>query len=759
MTGQLTYTEVKNVDLTALREAVTKWGQAPGKFSQVGTNFNTEVAKGLADSNWEGETADAAERRFRKVRAQLTAAAEESRRVHSVLSEGVEQFSQAKGVLDAIEKELEGHKYLRLNKADGSVYLDLPDDEEKHRASMTKSYQEAFAAYRERTRNAITKANEADAALVQALTADVNGTARGFNSGAYNSLGEARKAAAEDLRTVLDLAGIEQGKVTSTQLAQMNAVLARHSQDPLFAEQFATRLGPEKTLQLWYNATHPNNPLYPDTKIDEKAWWKTAKSLQESLGTTLATASHSGSPEMKEWKQEVLRMGPQRVETGGSSNPYGYQIMSNLMRFGKYESGFLTKYSDELTAWDKKNNTEGRPYWGNQADIGVLNLHHGKGEYDTGHDPVTGMLEALGHNPEVATDYFRPDKVNGHLDSDGELNDNFRYLTTERDWFYTGDNGKPIPIGGHEALGHALTAATTGYAWDDEALASGENRRSAATADVMEQVVHTYGGDDGPKLLNEQPAMAEALGAMGGAYVDDLNRDLSGLGETKMGEYFPPGYKGHAEFGREQAVDFLSVLGQNETSHGLMNQAEHLYTLGRFAENPPSEGDENYVTGKGALLAEAEARGILDASRMRAIEAQYGADSAAAQDAYLKSDDWRRVGISAGTPAAQNVLLNIAGKSGPWGVAIPIATGALAEFGKQFGGETLFGGADLPEKPNTEDIFQMGERDLGGTAERHLLNQGSDTDANGTLIRELKNAYLGYGPGASDREGQGPHTG
>lgn len=759
MSGQLTYTQVKGVNLTPLREAVAKWGQAAGKFSQVGTNFDTDVAKGLADSNWEGESAQAAEGKFRKVRSQVVAAMEESHQVFTVLREGLEQFTRAKGTLDAIEEELAGHEHLRLNKADGSVYLDLPADQEKHRAALTKAYQDTFSSYRERTRKAIELAENADSALAQALTADVNGAKRGFNSNAYGSLDAAREATAKDLRTLVDLAGIEQGKMSSKQLEMANAALARHGQDPLFAERFATEAGARNTLRLWYNATHPRNPLYPDTKIDEKTWWKTAASLQENLGSTLALASHSDSPEMREWKNEMLRTGPQRVETGGNSNPYGYQLMSNLMRFGKYESDFLTRYSDQLTAWDKKNNTEGRPYWANTADVGVLNLHHGENEYDTGHDPVVGMLEALGHNPEVATEYFRPGKVDGRLDSDGELNGNFAYLTTERDWFYTGDNGKPVEIGGHQALGHALTAATTGYAWDDPGIADGENRRTAATADVMEQVVYTYGGEEGPRLLHEQPAMAEALGAMGGAYVDDLNRDLSGLGETKMGDYFPPGYQGHAEFGREQAVDFLSVLGQNETSHGLMNQAEHLYTLGRFAENPPSAGGENYVTGKGALLAESEARGILDASRTRYIEAAYAQDSGAAQDAYLRTDDWRRVGISAGTPAAQNVLLNIAGKSGPWGVAIPIATSALAEFGKQFGGETFFGGADLPSQPDTQDIFSMGERDLGGTAERHLLGHGSGPDPDGTLVREIKNAYLGYGPGASDFEGRTPYPG
>ncbi|WP_326687397.1 MULTISPECIES: hypothetical protein [unclassified Streptomyces] len=775
MSERLSYPDVRHADLTPLSEAVAKWKQAPGKFEQVGTNFGTEVTKGLAGSQFEGEAADAAGRRFGKVREQLLAAEEEARRVHTVLSQGLEKFRSAKKALKDIEDELAGHKYLRLNKHDGSVYLETGEDEAGHEAELNKAYQDTFASYRDRTRAALERATQADADLAQALTTDVNGTERGFNDKAYDSLEAARKQSARDLKEALRLARTENGRMDTGQLTRLTALVARHSQDPLFSEEFSTRLGPEKTLKLWYNATHPHNVLYPDTDIDDKAWRKSAKVLQEELGTTLATATNSGTPAMKQWQHDMIKLGDQRLESGGTTHPYGFQVMSNLMRSGKYDSGFLNDYGDKLTAWDKKLNTrEGFAYWANSADTDSLNLLGKRG--DTGHDAMTGFLEGLGHNPEASTDFFgRPAGGDGVVDRDSELNDHFKYLTQDRNWIFDGNTAAaPRQLPGHEALSHALTAATTGYAWDDQVLAGkdpelfehGGDRRTAATAGVMEQVVHVYGGEDGPKLLHDQPAMAAGLGAMGGAYVDDINRGISGVGDgLQHTDAFPPAYQGHADFGRDQAVDFLSVLGQNETSHAVMNQAEHLYTLDRFSDRPPSESPEDWATGRRVLLTEAEARGTLDHARVQQIEAQYTADSKEAQDSYQQSANWTRVGMSAGAPAVAQGVLSVVGRSGPWGVVVPIAQAGGVEFTKLFHEDAVFGGPDTPQPPTDKDqFFARGERDLGAAADQYLAGKnlpasGQGMDPEGDLADDIKGKYLAIGPQGNAFEGRAPYPG
>ncbi|MGP3986866.1 hypothetical protein [Streptomyces sp. 3N207] len=768
MSDQLSYTDVRHADLTPLDEAVGKWKNAPGKFQQVATNFNTDVIKGLANSDFEGETAEAAWRKFRGVKAQLLAAQEESRRVHTVLSQALGKFRAAQKELKAIEDELEGHKHLKLNKQDGSVGLELTDAEEKHRSAYTKSYSEAIAGYRDRTRAALDSADQADQDLARALTTDVNGTERGFNDHAYNSLKAAREHAAQDLKEALHLAKTENGRMSARQFERLTALITRHSQDPQFAEEFTTKLGAERTLKLWYNATHPRNLDHPDTKID--GWGlKSAKTLQESLSNTLALASHSNTPEMRQWQNDMIALGDKRLESsGGSTHPFGFQLMSNLMHSGKYDSGFLNRYGDRLVAWDKKLNThDNYAYWSNTGDTDSLTARGIPG--DTGHDAMVGFLDALGHNPGASTEFFgQPADVKGVVDRDSELNDKFKYLTQDRNWIFDGNTqAGPRKLPGHEALGHALTAATTGYAWDDPALTGknpelfehGGDRRTAATAGVMEQVVHVYGGEKGPKLLHDQPAIAASLGAMGGAYVDDINRSVSGVGDSLHSNgAFPPAYRGAAELSRDQAVDFLSVLGQNETSHGIMNQAEHLYTLDRLAQNPPSESDESWATGRRVLLTEAEARGTLDHSRVQQIEAQYTADSAAAQQAYRESGSWTRVGMSSAAPALTSGVLSLLGKSGPWGVVIPIVAGGGLEFSKLFHNDVVFGGPELPDPPENKDqFFARGERDLGGTAEKYLEKYGNGPDVTGDLADDIKSKYLAIGPQGNAFEGREPH--
>ncbi|MER5782778.1 hypothetical protein ABT104_13805 [Streptomyces mobaraensis] len=65
------------------------------------------------------------------------------------------------------------------------------------------------------------------------------------------------------------------------------------------------------------------------------------------------------------------------------------------------------------------------------------------------------------------------------------------------------------------------------------------------------------------RLLHDQPAMATSLGVMGGAYVDDLNDNVSGLGDSdhrdpehgglRDSDAFPAAYKGRAGFGDKGA--------------------------------------------------------------------------------------------------------------------------------------------------------------------------------------------------------------
>ncbi|MFF5331142.1 hypothetical protein [Streptomyces rubradiris] len=176
--------------------------------------------------------------------------------------------------------------------------------------------------------------------------------------------------------------------VTNTELAALNTTLARYKKDPLFAEEFATQVGPEKVLTFWAGIADPYQGTYAPDRPEQ------AKRLQRNLGVVIGRATFSDSDRMQSWKKQMIGFGPGRLGTDDANNPTGYAVMSNLMRFGDYDDQFLNQYGDELLAYDKKMNGQGINAWVNNINLGDLN--YWGHEKDRDRDPATGFLEALG---------------------------------------------------------------------------------------------------------------------------------------------------------------------------------------------------------------------------------------------------------------------------------------------------------------------------------------------------------------------------
>ncbi|WP_413806860.1 hypothetical protein [Streptomyces sp. OE57] len=180
--------------------------------------------------------------------------------------------------------------------------------------------------------------------MAWALTQDGNGRKEGFSADEYNSTKDAKagsEQAAKDLKEVEKLVRSKKN-LSPTEIARANTLLSRHEGDPYFSEKFATDLGTKETLEFWQHVT--TGQQFGDERT------KNLEKLQKSLGYTLATASHSNSDAMKQWKKDVIKLGPQRVMDtdweAGTSTPgsYGFQVMSSLLRYGEYDKDFLVDY-------------------------------------------------------------------------------------------------------------------------------------------------------------------------------------------------------------------------------------------------------------------------------------------------------------------------------------------------------------------------------------------------------------------------------
>uniref|UniRef100_A0AAU3GY15 WXG100 family type VII secretion target n=1 Tax=Streptomyces sp. NBC_01401 TaxID=2903854 RepID=A0AAU3GY15_9ACTN len=189
----LTYAHLKNVNLDKLSAATDAWANLPKLIHGAGQTFKNEVAKGLRESDWEGEAAEAAFTELSGISYQVDNAENEAGSIHKLLNSSLNAFRSAKGELQNIANGIAGHEHLSLDLEDGAVFVDrakvAPDD----LASLTQAYEITIASYRERTRQALADADEADSTLRWALQNMSNGYDIGFLPTAPASLTEARQ--------------------------------------------------------------------------------------------------------------------------------------------------------------------------------------------------------------------------------------------------------------------------------------------------------------------------------------------------------------------------------------------------------------------------------------------------------------------------------------------------------------------------------------------------------------------------------------
>ncbi|MBV7698094.1 DUF6571 family protein [Streptomyces sp. TRM70350] len=742
-----------------LDDAVTDWSTLVKNLEQLKKDAEDELHQAANKANWAGLNHQVTKEFIGKTAGEFADAHTQANTIHRILSDTLGELRDYHQQLTTAVENGRKKSLTVFPSGDGfTVTSSIPP---QARTGNEPDNTADITALRDEILKILDKATESDSSASTVLKAIADQSKMGFSDANYKDRNAAAKAIA-DAEAMARILKKDPHDVTNTELATLNSALAMYKNDPLFSEKFATEVGPRKLLTFYAGIADPFQATY-DPKRGEQA-----KQLQKNLGITIGQATLSDSDKMASWKRNMVAIGQDQLGIDDASNPTAFAVMSNLMRFGDYDDQFLNDYGGKLLAFDKQVNGEGINLWVNNANQGDLNYWGYKN--DRGRDPVTGFLEALGHNPGASTEFFaQPDGKGELVDKDSEVNEHLKYLTKERVWVSdTTLEGDDDYIAGRKSLGHALEAATTGYPYDvsADAVKIGGEQRTAATAAVMEQVAYLYGSEDGPKMLHDQPEMAESMGKMAGAYIDDIDYALSGLGDSaRDAGDFPAAYGGQrAEFGNRGAINFLSVLGQNETSHGIVASAQHLYTASLLDANPPTNAT-NYDHGVDALSMEAEARGILDHARVQQAAADYGAESEAANKSLGRSADWGKliVGTAVGVGVA---ALPIPGSTAA-GVAIaPIA----ADFGGQvvntfIGHEidkAVDGAGQKPEEKaqlTSQEFYDKGVNDLGMSYESYFSKYqeaGGKADSQ-QVTQELKTLYAATGSAEDDFRGRSPY--
>ncbi|TDC70749.1 DUF6571 family protein [Streptomyces hainanensis] len=751
-------------DLVGMAESAATMGRRATTANWAGENRGVTVPHVVAVA----DEFDAALRQATTLRRVLHDAHARLRRCRDDLWTVVETDAPAAGVTVS---------------SDGEVTTDLDGLD----GDTRRERQDAVVRISAEIQRVLRRAAEDDEIIARALRDIAGPDEDRFNPVSYASL-DAADLAHRDARAFLDLAA-NPTELTDGDLVALTALLEAHADDPAFAERIATGLGARGSLDFWRDVTNSRD-VRPDT--DE---WTHLAELQSGLGVTLGLATRSDSTAMREWERDMIDLGDDRV--GGVAGPYGFQVMSALMNSGEYDRDYLLAYGDRLLTFEQNDDRGASQLWDTDPEL-VLNFALPEDVPETedeeaaeraaqarelalgdlGRDPMTGFLTALGTNPSAATEFFAPpddfdptSQVNLAEDESVEanrdmLNERLVYLTTNREWWNSVDDyGPPEPLPAHPALGDALLAATTGL----PATGLAENDvagvfRTPEAVDVMAQVMHLYGSTD-PTLLGQQPQMAEPLGRMTAAYMSDVDYWVSSDSEAAreiLSDTFASPYENRLENGHLSTIRFLSVLGQEEESHRIVTLAQQVYTRGNLDVFPPDSG--NIDAGANSLRVAADVRGILDHARIQHVNAEFGAESAAAQEALGRTGGW--VKTLGGALVAGSVGAGVSVAAGPLtggaSFFVPVAAGTaggfLTEFINQSTDGALRNDDDLARHTNMTErqFYDAGLMELADLKDRYYqeaLEAGTISSADVLeSINAMDDAYQ-HGQGLADNHG------
>ncbi|WP_412695565.1 hypothetical protein [Streptomyces atacamensis] len=767
----MSYSTVKNAKLTPLSEAVTKWRNLPGQFDAIATSFKNEVSKALRASDWEGEAAKNAFKKFKEVEKQFKNAAEEAKDIHRLLDSALESFRSAQKRIRNVADEVSEDRNLKLSPA-GLVYLD-PDDKKKPErlAVLKQAYEDVIRGYNDRIKAALEDATEADTALRWALSQDPNGRSPGFHPDMFRSIRDAqqgRHLARKDADTLVKLTSLGPG-ITDEQLEQFNRLARKHEGDPYFAERFAVKTGPEGTLRFWQGIA--------DARPSSSATEKTLAGIQKSLSHTLATASHSQSEAMQEWKKKMVDLGKERIyfnqpsETAmlPSQGSYGFSVMSSLMRHGEYDTDFLKEYGNELIMFERKHFEEIKNHppedprdVKSPEELWNIDGHKSRLSFgsDAGNDPMAGYMEALGHNPEAAKALFHSkewDTFDSSKDFRKQLDPEFDYLVNKRQWPNDSVPGQAKEDGyGYEELGHALEAATLGVAYDAPKLGL---ERDEKTANIMEQVMLTVAAEK--NFVDDRPGITESLAKMGAGYQDDINYSVSNYGDSNTNTderkaAFNHYGKGHVNVEHASTVAFLSNVAKEEEGYAILSVAQREYTTSGLISHPEANGELERIIGAGAKV-----HGVLDEARLSSIHATFQEGSEEANRKLAESAEWDKFGyktaLAVGTAA---VVLPFAGPTVAAGAAFAVpllaSTGAGAletQYGIEISRELEKQSVSFEDKEQitSTEFTSAGERRVIGQIDAYAHAHGLEESKWVEEMKEEAEKMYNHGTASADR--------
>ncbi|WP_405193933.1 hypothetical protein [Streptomyces anulatus] len=593
------------MDLDALRfgnfatldEAVSDWGLLVRNLAQLKKQAEDGLRKAANSADWAGLNAQVTKEFVGKTAGEFADAHTQANTISKILTDTRDELRQhKKDVEEAISRGAKKNLTVVDNGGGGfTVTMNIHPDRAAKGTSVPEHDQSDVTALRDEVQGILKKATESDTSASKVLTAIANQSTMGFSDASYKDRDSAVEAvqAAEDLAKI---AAKNPEDLTAADFDKINNGLDKYKNDPLFAERFATQLGPKKTLEFWQGINDPAvNPHVGRERLDK------LDDLQRNLGLTLAAATQSDSADMTSWKGNMIKLGEQPIGRDGGG-PMGFQVMSNLMRTGDYDDQFLKSYGNKLMETERKltgNGEHENMAWQHRGPDPWLNRI---GE-DSGDDPLTGYLKGLSNSPDAATDFFNQEYVSKEdspfeRDTDGNGKNgkiplsNFQYLFEEREWpqetNFKGDDDNT----GRNTLALALEAATTGHPAGELPTVDTPAHNEGQTK-LFESIVASVADDN--ERLTKHNYMTDSIGQITSEYLPDINRAMTNDSDEETDNLFPVAGSS-ATLNHRDVNALLLTVGQNPEGYAAVEVANKQYmaNLMDYHLNPDLPADKVY---------------------------------------------------------------------------------------------------------------------------------------------------------------------
>ncbi|MEV7728298.1 hypothetical protein AB0P15_26615 [Streptomyces sp. NPDC087917] len=773
----LTYENVLNAPLDKLQTAAGDWQAMVSKLEELAENARNGMKATSDKAEWSGVTAGVARPFVDKTAKEFEDAAKEAKGVHQALTQAHEAFKTSRDRLKQLTEVDVPAAGFRIDGKGKVSAAPLETEAERTAARHDPDYQESIRVnlpkWQAQIDAVIDACDDTDQSLARLLNANLSED-HNFSGPKYASL------TAEQAGHAVDLA--KKGRdLSHAELAELNELLADNAKNSEFSTRFYEALGPEESLRFYGQLSNDTGSRgYDPQRL------KDIQDLQKNLGLNLATATDPDNPQHlpDRFAQDLRRLGTERITLSkyDGNGPFGYQLLGGIMRYGNYDPRFLVPIADHATqiqAKDKNFFFQNKPI--NGWTQTQFNPSGGSG---AGFDPVNSFLEALGHSPEAATEFFKREKTDLiAYNQDGTVKTGLPNLGKGVDNYldYFGNEKYDAPTDSNDvdakgvdkakqnmpnALGHALEAATLGYAWDETAP---ELKRTEDTAAIMSSVVAKYGGDAG--LLKQHEGLADSLGRMTAGYIDDVNWALRDNNEQSTFAPRPGDLESHAVLGQEGARDLLSALGQHPDAYATVTAAERVYAAGTLEAQGFNGETVDPGRAQHTIRTTAEVQGILDESRADQLGAEAEKKHKEFEKAVEERAAWMEFGTSAAVGGAVALLPATLVGAGVAAVVVPIAidtgsgaveqaaSSAISEWSDK-SVEREGDKIDDAKHASTKSMYQAGERSAETPLKlfmaRHEINETSQ------LAASLEGSMeLGYAAGNrhAGQQGHDPETG